>query len=242
MRQIFPAFGMVVALTAPAVAQSQVGISAGISVNGEGEVTVPADMATVTLGVRNESETTGEAIDAVAIATAGIMAVLEAAAIPPADIQTGRVNMSPRYAQTMLGATDYSQIEGYTASSTISVDVHDLTGLGGLISDMVAGGANTVNGVTFGLDDPSALMDDARMAAVADARHRAEVYAEAAGVSLGDVLYISEDSFGDYMPVMSPMAESRMTLSSAPQYDIPLSPGDITVRANVSILFGIASD
>ena len=229
-------------MATPLGAMAQDRVVPSISVSGEGIVTAPADMAVVTVGVMHEGKTTGEVLDAVSMATTGILAVLEAAAIPQGDIQTGRVSLIPRYGRTVLGAPDYTQIEGYTASTTLSVTTHDLTTLGGLLSDVVAGGANTVNGVSFGIDDDSALMDEARAKAVEDARHRAEVYAMAAGVDLGGVLTLSENSYGGYAPVVMEAMSARSFDSGAPKMDVPLVAGDITVSAQVSIVYGIATE
>lgn len=229
-------------MAAPLGAIAQDRIVPTISVSGEGIVTAPADMAIVTVGVLHEGKTTGEVMDAVSSATNGILAVLEAAAIPQGDIQTGRVSLIPRYGRTVLGAPDYSTVEGYTASTTLTVTTHDLTTLGGLLSDMVSGGANTVNGVTFGIDDDSTLMDEARQKAVEDAHHRAEVYATAAGVDLGGVLTLSENSYGGYAPVVMEAMSSRSFDGAEPKMDVPLVAGDITVSAQVSIVYGIAGE
>ena len=229
-------------MAAPLGAIAQDRIVPTISVSGEGIVTAPADMAIVTVGVLHEGKTTGEVMDAVSGATNGILAVLEAAAIPQGDIQTGRVSLIPRYGRTVLGVPDYSTVEGYTASTTLTVTTHDLTTLGGLLSDMVSGGANTVNGVTFGIDDDSTLMDEARQKAVEDAHHRAEVYAMAAGVDLGGVLTLSENSYGGYAPVVMEAMSSRSFDGAEPKMDVPLVAGDITVSAQVSIVYGIAGE
>ena len=207
-----------------------------IVVTGQAEMTAPADMATVTFGVRHDAPTSAEAMDAVSIALQSITATLDAAAVPQGDVQTGRINLIPRYGRTLTGQIDYAKIESYTAEVQLTVKSYDLPRLGGMVSDLIAAGANTVNGITFGLNDPEEVTDNARRAAVADARHRAEVYAEAAGEEVGGVLLMTENG-GGYQPMFAMMSEAR---SGGPEMDVPLSPGVITVSANITVHFEIA--
>ena len=230
------AAAVAMALCAPLPVFAQTVSQPTIIVTGEAEVTAPADMATVTVGVRHDAPTSAEAMDAASMGMQNVLATLEAAAVAPGDVQTGRVNLIPQYGRTMTGQIDYEKIDSYTATVQISFESHDLPRLGGLISDLIAAGANTVNGVNFGLNDPDALTDEARKLAVADARHRAEVYAQAAGRDVGAVLMISETAGVGYQPMFA-MAEARM---GGPEMDVPLAPGSISVHASITMHFAIA--
>ncbi|MGB3148378.1 MAG: SIMPL domain-containing protein, partial [Paracoccaceae bacterium] len=97
----------------------------------------------------------------------------------------------------------------------------------------VQDGANSLNGVTFGLQDQTAALDDARRAAIADAQRKANLYAEAAGVSLGGVLSISEQGSSQppYMPVRMEMA--------AKSADVPVSAGELSLGVTVTVTFAI---
>ena len=230
---------LALALVSAAPAFAQEAPVRSITVTGDGEASAPADMATVRVGVHIEAASSGEAMDEASVSLNAMLATLEAAAIPAGDIQTGNINLSPRYAQNVLGSVDYSKIEGYSADNVLTVEVHDLNALGGLLSDLVAGGANTIDSVTFGLDDPTALTDEARRKAVAEARRRADLYADAAGVGVGQLIQLNENGFSGYMPM--PMAADMGSFErSAPEYKVPLSPGMITVSANVSLVYAIA--
>ncbi len=229
-------------LAAGLMAVPAMGIAEGaaptITVSGEGRVTAPADMATIRIGVQHEGATTAEALDATSVATAAILEALETAGIKRDDMRTTGVGLVPRYGANVLGNIDYSKIEGYTSTNSIAVDVYDLSLLGGLLADAVEAGANTIDGVTFGLADHEALVDQARIDAVNKAKHAAEVYAQAAGESLGSVMSMTEMGGGGFYAVMSePMMRSD---EAAVKYDVPLAPSNIDVTASVSIVWALA--
>jgi uncharacterized protein YggE len=220
------------ALSSPAAAQDRT-----ISVTGRGEINVEPDMATVTIGVQAEAEDTAQALDQASAATAAILATLDIENIPAADIRSGAIRLQPRYSQSVLSSGQ--QIIGYRAVNSIEVDVTDLDRLGGLLSAMVGDGANRLDRVNFGLQDPTAATDEARRRAVAEAARLAALYADAAGVAVGDLMTLSESGGGGYRaleaePVMLEMA------ASAPQFDVPVAPGKIVINASISMVYAIA--
>ena len=89
-------------------------------------------------------------------------------------------------------ASGPSPIVGYRASNRVTVRIHDVSKVAGVIDTLVGAGANDIGNVTFEVSQASKLLDDAREKAVADARRKAEIYAKAAGVTLGAPLSISE--------------------------------------------------
>lgn len=209
-----------------------------IAVSGEGEVSVVPDMATVSLGVLIEATETGSAMDQASSATAAILAKLAEVGVADADVRSGSVRLTPRYGRTVLGGTDFSKIEGYTAQNTVDVKVRDINALGGILSAVVGQGANTINGIDFGLQHPEDVMDAARRAAVAEAIRRAALYADAAGVALGPLMSLNENGYtGVPMFRGGPMMMDAM--ASAPSMDVPVAPGEITVSANVSMVYEI---
>jgi hypothetical protein len=122
--------------------------------------------------------------------------------------------------------------EGYTASNTLSVRVRDLPSLGALLDAAVSDGANTLNGVNFAVTDPAPLLDEARKRAVADARHRAEVFAQAAGSTLGPITTITEGAGQSPAPQFG-YARAAM---AAP----PVEAGEISLSAAVTITWQLA--
>ncbi|HEX2256256.1 MAG TPA: SIMPL domain-containing protein, partial [Afifellaceae bacterium] len=109
------------------------------------------------------------------------------------------------------------------------VRIRDIAQAGGLLDRAVELGSNYVTGINFTAADPKPLEDEARRAAVADARGKAELYAEAAGVTLGPVVRIEEeqDQFGGPQPMMA--------RSMAAESAVPVEAGEITFRARVRV-------
>ncbi|MEA2531979.1 MAG: uncharacterized protein QOG89_3623 [Thermomicrobiales bacterium] len=161
-----------------------------VTVLGHGATKVEPDIAITTIGVLVTKPTLAEAQSE---ATTQMTAVIEAitkAGVAEDDIQTSSysVNVMTNYDNTGT-PTD---VLGYQVSNLVTVTVRDLDKVGSLLEDVVAAGANTIYGITFGIEDPSQAASEARAAAVADAKQRATELAQAAGLSLGRVLAISE--------------------------------------------------
>ena len=203
-----------------------------ISVSGEGVVTATPDMAELTIGVSRDAPRPDVALDGVAEGVAEVFAVLDAAGIEPRDRRTSGLSLEPRWER--YSGNQAPRIVGYVASNRITVRVRDLEVLGGLIVDTVGEGANTMGGLQFVLSDPAPLEAEARRLAVLEAKGKAELYAETAGVALGDLLTINDG--GAFVPRPAPvMAEMAMRSSDA----MPVAEGELEVRANISMVYEI---
>lgn len=217
-------------LAMPGVALAQVG-ERRITVVGEGRVEAASDMATVTLGVTSEAKGAREAIDDNSRDMAAVLERLTAAGIADRDMQTANFSVSPRF--------DYSRssgqggITGFVAQNTVVVRVRDLDNLGGILDAVARDGANDFRGLQFGLQDPGPVEDEARKEAVAEARRKAELYAAAAGVTLGALMTLSEDGGATPQPMMM-QAEMRMASDS-----VPVAEGEVTVTAQVTLVYAI---
>ena len=205
---------------------------AKISVTGEGVVTAVPDMAVVSTGVITEAATPEAALDANTAAMVRLMKVLDDLDIASKDRQTSNFNVSPQYRRER-NESGSPRIDGYRVSNQLSIRVRDLGELGGLLEVLVKAGSNQLGNIRFDLSERSELMDKARLLAVADARKRAELYVNAAGVALGDVLSISES--GVSMP-RPPMMHSEMMAKAA---DVPIAVGESEIRATVHMVFGL---
>jgi len=220
------------ALAAPVSAQER-----SITVTGQGEVSVEPDMATVIIGVQAEAEVAADALDVASAATANILATLDVEGVLAEDIRSGAIRLNPRYSQSVLSSG--TQISGYQAVNSIEVRVNDLDALGGLLAAVVGDGANRLDGVQFGLQDPQVAMDEARRRAVAEGARLAALYASAAGVSLGELTMLNEGGSGGYRPVIAEARQMEMAASS-PQYDVPISAGKIELNASITMVYTIA--
>lgn len=228
--------GATIAIAGPLAAQERT-----ITVNGRGEVAVEPDMATIVLAVQSEADASAQALDEASAATAAILARLDVEGIDPLDIRSGAIRLSPRYSQSVLSSGQ--QIIGYRAVNSVEVDVNDLDRLGSLLAALVGDGANRLDRVTFGLQDPTAATDDARRRAVADAIRLAGLYAQAADVSLGQVITITEGGGSGYRALeAAPVVMESLSATSAPQFDVPVAPGQIELNAAITMVFGIAED
>jgi len=221
-------FALLASLSLPAYAGT-------ISIEGRGEVMAAPDMAQINSGVTTQGATAREALDANTAAMAELIAELKAAGIEARDIQTSGFSVNPNYVYTderdANGYTLPPKINGYQVSNTVTVTVRALDTLGTILDKSVTVGANTINGVTFAVADPSALYDEARKAAFADARAKAELYATAAGGTLDDIQSISETQ-GYNQPQPYPMYARADMAASAP---VPVEAGELGFAINVNV-------
>jgi len=213
-------------LTAPALAQ--VIPPAAISVTGEATVSVPPDLAEIDGGVTSEAKTAREASEANNAAMGKVLQALKGAGIEAKDIQTARLSLQPQSAPNRSGP---SAIAGYRASNRVTIRVRDVTKVANVIDTLVGAGANDIGGIHFVVSQASKLLDEARERAVADARRKAEIYAKAAGVTLGAPLSISEE--GNSAPVPYRRMAAGMAASA------PVAQGEETLQVTVSVSWAI---
>ncbi len=204
-------------------------LTPNITVTGEGIVDVAPDMATISLGVTTSGATAKEAMDANSAALKAVMEQLTAAGIAPRDMQTSNLSLGPDYSKydSSSGGTPGA----YVANNMLNIRVRDLTKVGEILDASITDGANTLNGISFGLAEPRPQMDEARKAAVADARARAQLLAEASGVALGPVIAVT-DGGGYANP--APMFRQEASADA-----VPVAGGELSVTANVTVTFGI---
>ena len=200
-----------------------------LTVTGEGTIPAAPDMATVMLGVTSQADTAGAALAENSSQVAAILARLTAAGIQARDIQTSGLSLNPQFDYAKSDSGQLPDILGYVVTNAVTVQVRDLPKLGTLLDQVVQGGANTLNGLTFGLSDPAPSLDAARKKAVADARRKAELYATAAGASLGQVLALTETS-----GYASPAPMFRMAADTASEA-VPVASGELGITATVTI-------
>jgi uncharacterized protein YggE len=220
---------LALALPAPALADGPARL---VTVTGEATVQAAPDIATITLGVTTEGATAAEAMGANTAALARVFDRLRAAGIAERDMQTSNLSVNPNWQQ--VEANQPARVVGYVASNMVTVRVRVLESLGAVLDAAVSDGANSMNGLSFGLAEPRAATDSARAAAVADAVARATLLVEAAGAKLGPVVSITEG--GSFQPPM-PMFRAEADAASAP---VPVAAGEVGVSVSVTVVFEIA--
>jgi uncharacterized protein YggE len=213
-------------LAAPAFAQTE--LPSALTVSGEATVSATPDEAQIDAGVSSEGKTAREASDTNNTAMGKILLALKAVGIDQKDIQTSQLSLQPQYAPNRNGP---SPVVGYRASNRVTIKLHDVLKVAGMIDTLVGAGANEINGIAFSVSNTSKLLDDARQRAIADAQRKAEIYAKAAGVALGAPLAISEEG------TPGPMPYRRMSAGLAAA--TPVAPGEETLRVTVSVSWAI---
>jgi uncharacterized protein YggE len=204
-------------------------IPPAISVTGEATVSVPPDQAQIDGGVTSDAKTAREASDANNAAMGKVLLALKAAGIDEKDYQTSRLSLQPQYAPNRAGP---SPVVGYRASNRVTVRIREVTKVAGIIDVLVGAGANDIGGINFLVSQASKLLDEAREKAIADARRKAEIYAKAAGVTLGEPLSISEE--GSSAPVFrSKMVAGGMAATA------PVAQGEETLSVSVNVSWAI---
>lgn len=209
---------------------SEPGAERAISVIGTGTASVTPDMATVWMGVQTRAATTQEALDTVTEKANALVTTLEAVGVAREDIQTSGLSLWPVY------GNDGTTVQGYDASTNVTVTVRDLARAGEIIdaAQGFVGDGFTLGGINFESSDPEAAMQEARVEAIDNARIRAEQYAAAAGVAVGEVLRIVEVGAVDLTFSRSEGAD--MAAAAA----LPIEPGQQQLTASVTVVFAIA--
>lgn len=216
----------------PAAAQEPSG-RGHIVVTGNGQVQASPDIATVTLGVAQEAR---EASDAMAQVNADMAKLFERLAelgVEPRDVQTTTLRLDPVWRdESRSTPREGPVIVGFVARNDVTIRLRDMGRLGEVLEVLLEDGANRFSGVSFGVDNPEPLLDRAREQAVGDARRKAELYAKAAGVTLGDVLEISE-------PGSTPSPMPTYARAEAVMTGVPVAGGELTFGAQVNIVFAL---
>jgi len=229
------ALGLALALALPAgPAAAQEREPGQITVSAEGRATAAPDMATVSLGAVAEAEDAAAAVQKMSAQAAGLLAALAAAGIPERDVQTSGLHLRPIWSDRYPETRERQQIEGFAAGTDVTVRVRDLDALGPVLDAVVQAGANAFSGLSFGLQEPGPLRDEARRAAVAEAAHKARLYAEAAGVSLGRILSISESDRG--------APEMMRTEMASDAGSVPIAQGELAIVARVTITYALMEE
>ena len=201
-----------------------------IAMTGHGEVRMAPDRASVSVGVQSTADTAAAALKANTEAINRIFARLKEAGIDDKFIQTTNFTVQPRY--------DYSnnsqpKLVGYDVSNMVSTTTDDLSRLGALLDALVETGSNQINGINFMVSKPSEALDVARKLAVEDATRKASIYSDAASITLGDILSISEGTA--YQP-QQPMTAGMEAKANS---DAPIAAGEQRLAVDVNIVWEI---
>jgi uncharacterized protein YggE len=201
----------------------------GITVIGQGSVRTPVDRVELSIGVEVDRPEPGAAFQAAAASVAAVLGVLADAGVDSRHVRTADLRLGPR--------TNYERnrevVLGYTSGQRLIATLQGLDGVPRLLGDLATTGIEGVrfDGISFSTTDPTEYLVQARELAMADARRKAEEYAQLAGRRLGQVLSVSEALYGG-SPVRIPEASYRMSAGS-----MPVSGGEATSDVGVQVVF-----
>jgi uncharacterized protein len=213
--------------------QAQSTFEGRVVVIGEGSVSVAPDYAEIDGGVTTRGKSVKEATEANSKLMAAVTSALVDAGVAQKDIQTPRFSIQPLYVSP--DPHGEAKLSGYNVSNQVNVTIRDIGKVGDVLDRLVAAGVTNVGNIEFLHANPLKILDQAREAAVADAKRKAEIYAKASGVTLGRVVWITEDP--EYAPPMPMMAK----MSAAMPAPVPISAGEDSLRVRITVGFGIGN-
>lgn len=197
------------------------------------EVTRPPDAVRLSAGVVTSGATAADALAANAARMNMVVAAVKAAGIADRDVQTSGLSVSPQYRYV---ANQPPQLTGYQVRNQVTLTSRKLDDAGRLVDALVKAGANEIQGPEFRLSAPEAALDEARAAAVAKGRARAELYARAAGARLQRITSISE-AVDLPEPVLRPMMRMAAAEAAPPT---PMQPGELQLSVQLTMGFELA--
>ncbi len=202
-----------------------------ITVSGTGTATVQPDQATLTIGVQITQSTVAAATAEAGDRMSKVLDAIKAQGVDAKDIQTSNYSINP---VTTYPDNQTPQVTGYQVMNVVNVTVKKLDTVGSVSDAGIAAGANYLGGITFGIVSPQVPQTTARIAAVKNATDMAQTLAQAAGVKLGRVIAISENTnlFQPPLPFKNASADSAGGIG-------PVASGSLDITSNVQIQFEI---
>lgn len=202
-----------------------------LEVVAEGTSRRTPDVATIQAGVVTQAATAAEAMRDNSARLTRVLAAVRKAGVAERDIQTASVSLSPQYRYEQ---NQPPVITGYQASNQLSIRFRDIAQSGAILDALVREGANNIAGPELGIDKPEAALDEARRDAIATARARAALYAQAAGLRVERILSISES--GATMPPPRPIAFARAQAADAAPTQIVAGERELGISVTVRFL------
>lgn len=221
MKHYFVLFSLISTM---AIAQNQ---TPTVEVVGEGIVYATPDMVNISISIEKEGldlknlrQKNGEAV-------AQVLQLLSKE-LPMENFQTSYVS---------LYKDDYNKLNKYRVVQNINIKLEDISKYDNLMNAIFDAGVNRIDGISFGVKNKEKLLQEARVAAIDDARKKALLYAVSLDQNIGKAIKIKEvnSHFNDIQPVER---MSKMSLGSpANGNDNTLAVGKIAIKAQVNVAF-----
>lgn len=209
-----------------------------VTMTGVGEVQGTPDRAWVTVGVEARGVKMAAARESAARTIAKVEAQLKALGIPAAALRTSSFDVNQDW---QYGPGGQRTLRGYVVSNRMEVKVDDISKVPAVLDGAIAAGANAIEGLRWDMQQRQALEREALKLAFEDARARAQVIAVASGSKLGPVWGVQESRFGEVRPMPMMRVGDAGVAGAANQSATPINPGEIDLRATVTVSFLIQS-
>ena len=203
---------------------------ATITVTGSAMVTLKADYAQVSVGVSTSAKTVDEASRQNNEAIHTVIAALKEAGVKEEDIATSNYSVHAEYDYSSFSSEQ--KLAGYNVTNQLNVIIRDMEHIGATLDKATAAGANNIYNIQFLSTKADAAQDEATAYAVQDAMRRAKLLADAAGMTLGGIVTISDATGGYYGQARA--YKSNLTMDAVSN---AILPDDASVSASVTIVF-----
>ena len=210
----------------------------GISVSGQGKVTVVPDIAILRLGIESQQSRVVIAQTLTAKAMDGVMTALTQNGVAKNDIRTQQFSI--RRITKWDRDKEQELLIGYRVTNVVTAKIRNIDKAGTIIDAVaVAGGDLTrIDSISFSVDDPLPYYEEAREKAMLDAKSKAEQVAELADVKLGKPIYISVGTQAAPVYQRDIALEARAALA-LPAVETSISPGETEISLSVHVEYAI---
>jgi uncharacterized protein len=203
-----------------------------ITVTGTGKVTLTPDIAYISIGVNTQNASAKEAVAENNTHSQAVVKTIKGFGIADKDIQTTNFSIYP---QQQYDSTGKQTGIIYVVNNTVYVTIRDLSKLGNLLDSTVSSGANNIDSIQFDVADKTAVLSQARLAAVADAKKQADELTKATNVGLGVVQSISY--YDSTAPITVQYAKADMAVQAPAS--VPVQAGSMQISTTVTIVYGL---
>ena len=216
----------------PSSPSQSTGQPEGLNVSAEGVVFATPDIAKLYMGVHQNGREASGIEDQLSTRINAIKDKLRELGVASEDIKTTDFNIYPEYNSFAPNSTP--TIRSYTGRHILEITVRDLTRVNTIADATIAAGANEVQNISFTVEDPDSLLEEARAQAIQKAKDKAKQLADAADIRLGRIISINE------YPMSTPF-DARMGygMGGAESSQVGLEPGNMEVRVNVTLIYAI---
>jgi uncharacterized protein YggE len=208
----------------------------GLWVVGAGEASADPEVSRITFGVDLQGDDPAKLVDEGTRKIDRAIAAIKELGIADSEIKTVGYNLWVETVHDPETGRPTGEVM-YRVSHQIRATVHDLDTVGSILSAVVQAGANTVSEVSFGVEDPQALIEQARQDALKDAKERAQLMAEGLGITLGKPMLVTEGSAVPYgaQGGYGGGGGGVMAESAA----VSISPGAFSVSVSIQVVYEI---